>query len=43
MEETVEVAGGHEETVEVFIQCPHCNISYSHWIEPADWTMNEPI
>lgn len=41
MNRTVEDVGGHDETVEVGIKCPHCQASYSHWINPEDWTIQE--
>lgn len=39
MKEEVQVAGGHDEVVEVFILCPHCEAPYSHWINPEDWSI----
>jgi hypothetical protein len=33
--------GGHDDTVEICIQCPRCDANYSHWIAPEDWTLQD--
>ena len=38
----LEVTGGYDEVIEVVIHCPHCEATFSHWIDPKDWTWNTP-
>lgn len=37
----IDCEGGHEDTVEAIVWCPFCDASYSFWIEPDMWVIND--
>lgn len=37
----VEASSGYGDTVELSMECPHCKASYSTWVEPHQWSLQE--
>jgi len=35
------ITSGYDETLEFYIECPHCKAGYSHWVQPTEWDRQE--